>query len=90
MELSQDTFVREWSLKWAEGVVIGFARDRLDRPRAFGMLRTALRKLGVKEEELTAILRAIETSPIYLPSMTSQQKAAKLNPIWEAIERKEI
>ncbi len=90
MDVSRDTFTREWSLKWVEGVMIGFARDRLERPRAIGMLRTARRKFGVKDEELRAILSGIETNPIYLPSMTPRQKAAKLKPIREAMDKEEI
>lgn len=87
MNMDPDGFAREWSLKWAEGVMLGFARDRLEPGRAFGMLRTARRKLGVTEKELEAILFAIENSPRYLPGMTQRQKATKLIPTREAIEK---
>jgi len=60
-----EAFGREWSLKWAEGVVLGFVRGSMERARAFGMLRRA-KMIGVKEEELRAIIQAIESNPIYL------------------------
>ncbi len=53
------------------------------------MLRTAVRKLGVKEAELRSMLEKIETG-FYLPSMTRQQKATKLKPLREALEAGEI
>jgi hypothetical protein len=85
-----DGFVREWSLRWAEGVMLGLARARLEPRRAFGMLRTARRKFRVTEKDLGAILFAIENSPRYLPGLTQRQKATKLKPIREAIENGEI
>jgi hypothetical protein len=87
MNMDPEGFAREWTLKWAEGVMIGFARDRLESRRAFGMLRTARRRMGVTEKELEAILFAIEISPRYLPGMTHRQKVAKLVPIREAIDK---
>lgn len=88
MEMTE-AFGREWSLKWAEGVILGFAKGSMERARAFGMLRRA-KKMGVKDEELTAIIQAIEVNPIYLPFMSQQEKAAKLSPIKEAMEKREI
>ena len=87
MNTDPDNFTREWSLKWAEGVMLGFARDRLEPNRAFGMLRTARRKLGVTEKDLQAMLFAIENSPRYLPGMTQRQKVTKLIPLRQAIEK---
>ena len=84
-----EAFGKQWSLNWAEGVVLGFAKGTVERARAFGMLRRA-KKMGVKDEELSAIIQAIETNPIYLPFMSRQEKAAKLKAIKEAMEKGEI
>lgn len=84
-----EAFGREWSLKWAEGVVKGFVRGSMERARAFGMLRRA-KKMGVKDEELMAIIQAIESNPIYLPSLSQQEKAVRLEMIKEAMEKGEI
>ncbi len=90
MDTTKDTFTRDWSLKWAEGAVLGFVKGRLDAPRTLGMLRTAKRKLGVPSEDLSAILRGVEENPARLPGLTRPQKAARLRPLREAIERGEI
>jgi len=84
-----EAFGKEWSLKWAEGVVLGFAKGSMERARAFGMLRRA-KKMGVKHEELSAIIQAIETNPVYLPFLSRQEKATKLNAIKQAMEKGEI
>ena len=76
-------FAREWSLKWAEGVILGFARGRIELNRALGMIRTASKM--VQERELEAILANIESNPVYLPSMTSDEKKTKLKPLKEAL-----
>jgi hypothetical protein len=80
---------KEWALKWVKGVVLGFARGRVDSARAFGVLRKA-KKMGIRDEELSAIIQAIETNPTCLPAMTRQEKMAKLQPIKDAIMKGEI
>ncbi|MBI3588634.1 hypothetical protein HY095_05545 [Candidatus Micrarchaeota archaeon] len=86
---SDEEFLKSWRLKWAEGVVTGFVRGRMDRARAFGMLRRA-KAMGVTEKELNSIMQAIESSPAYLPAMSQHEKAAKVKEIREALARGEI
>lgn len=76
-------------MKWAEGVILGLAKGTLEKARAFGMLRTAKKK-GIKDEELKAIIQAIETSPVYLPYMSHQDKINRLRVIKEAMKKGEI
>jgi len=76
-------FVRQWSLKWVEGTILGFARGRLEFNRAVGMLRKA--REMVKDEEFRAIFANIESSPVYLPTMTPERKKTKLRPLREAL-----
>jgi len=76
-------FVRQWALKWVEGTVLGFARDRLEFNRALGMLRRG--REMITDVEFQAIFAAIETSPLYLPSMTPERRKAKLKPLRDAL-----
>ena len=87
---NRDSFARDWSLKWDQGVVVGFARERLDRTRAVGMLRTAHRRMGVDRKDLRAILDVVRDSPVYLPGLTKEEKAARMRPLREALIAKEI
>jgi len=87
--MSEASEIREWRMKWAEGVILGLAKGTLEQARAFGMLRTAKKK-GIKDEELKAIIQAIETSPVYLSYMSHQDKINRLRVIREALKKGEI
>jgi len=69
-------FSKEWFYRWAEGTVIGFIRDRIELNRARGMLKTAIRYIG--EEKLSLIMKKIEENPVYLPSMSPEEKVKRL------------
>lgn len=69
-------FGKEWFLKWAEGTILGFVRNRIELNRAKGMLRTAMNNIG--EEKLSLIFMNIEQNPIYLPSMPTEEKTERL------------
>jgi len=81
--MSNSDFVRQWSLKWVEGTILGFARDRLEFNRAVGMLQRG--RTMMTEEEFQAIFSAIETSPLFLPSVTPERRKAKLKPLRDAV-----
>jgi hypothetical protein len=69
-------FAEEWFLKWAEGTILGFMRNRIELNRAKGMLRTAMENIG--EKKLSLIFMNIEQNPIYLPAMSREEKIGKL------------
>lgn len=69
-------FGEQWFLSWAEGTILGFMRSRIELNRAKGMLRTAMKNIG--EEKLSLIIMNIEQNPIYLPSMSREEKVERL------------
>lgn len=75
MDMSS-VFGVEWFLKWAEGTIIGFVRNTIELNRAKGMLRTAMKNIG--EEKLSLIIKNIKGNPIYLPSLTREEKSKRL------------
>jgi len=78
-------FAREWALKWVEGVLLGFARNRIELNRALGMLRRA-KDYGVSVSDILSIIEVIENSPAYLPSMTQKEKKLKFKQIRDALK----
>jgi len=76
-------FVERWYRKWAEGVVLGFARGRIELSRALGMLRRASEVIGA--DVVFAIIRNVEENPVYLPYMTTEEKASRLRPLKEGL-----
>lgn len=70
-------FAMEWSLKWAEGTILGYVRRRIELNRAKGMLRRAMEVIG--KDKLSAIIENIEKNPVYyLPTISTEEKAEKL------------
>jgi len=76
-------FVERWYRKWAEGVVLGFARGRIELSRALGMLRRASEVIGA--DVVFAIIRNVEENPVYLPYMTTEEKVSRLRPLKEGL-----
>jgi len=66
----------EWNLKWAHGTILGYIRKRIELNRAKGMLRRAMEIIG--DDTLSAIFKNIEESPIYLPTMSREEKVKRL------------
>ena len=66
-------FGKEWFSKWAEGTIIGFLRNTIELNRAKGMLSTAIKNTG--EEKLSLIIKNIKLNPIYLLSMSREEKS---------------
>jgi len=70
-------FGMQWTLKWAEGTILGYVRKRIELNRAKGMLRKAMEIIG--KDKLSAIFKNIEENPIYyLPTMSPKEKAERL------------
>lgn len=69
-------FAMQWGLKWAEGTILGYARNRIELNRAKGMLNRAIEIIG--KDKLSAIFKTIEASPVYLPAMTQEEKIKRL------------
>jgi len=84
--MSESDFAKEWALKWAEGTILGFARDRIELNRARGMLQRAVELIG--DDKLLAIIMNIERNPVYLPHMTVKEKVAKLEPLKKALKHR--
>ena len=79
--------IREWSLNWAQGCVIGYIKGTLEEKRAVGMLKRAM-DWGVKKEELKNILDSVKISPLYLPSFGTEYKAKKISELEKLLELK--
>lgn len=69
-------FAMDWNLKWAQGTIIGYVRKTIELNRAKGMLRRAIGIIG--REKLSAIIKNIEESPVYLPTMSLEEKTKRL------------
>ncbi len=81
-----ENFIKQWGLKWAEGVILGFVKGKVTFSRAVGMLRSS-KKYGVTNGELDGIMNAIESNPAYyLPAMTADEKASKLSLLRNALK----
>ena len=78
-------FVEQWSLKWAEGTILGFAKGNIELNRAVGMLRRAGEIIG--DDKLLAIIENIEKNPVYLPTLTPEEKAKRLKPLKDVLGR---
>jgi hypothetical protein len=69
-------FAEEWFLKYAQGTILGFMRNRIELNRAKGMLKTAKENIG--DENLSLIFMNVEQNPIYLRSMSQEEKVKRL------------
>ena len=79
-------FTEEWFLKWAQGTILGFMRNRIELNRAKGMLKTA--KERISEETLALIFMNIEKNPIYLSYMSQEEKTRRLKVLKEELNLK--
>ena len=77
--------IKEWALRWVEGIIVGYLRGSIELKRAVGMINRALESYGVTIDELSAIILSIEQSPVHLPYMNSEEKKARLKPLKEKL-----
>ena len=69
-------FGKEWFFSWAKGTIIGYLRHRIELNRAKGMLKTAINNIG--EEKISLIIKNIKEDPIYLPTVSTEEKVKLL------------
>jgi hypothetical protein len=74
-DMSSD-FGNEWFLKWAEGAILGFVRNRIELNRAKGMLKIPMN--NISKEKFSLIFMNIEQNPIYLPFISIEEKVKRL------------
>jgi hypothetical protein len=50
-----------------------------------GRIKRALNSYGLKMDEILALIDAVESNPVYLPTLSKAEKSARLKPIREAL-----
>ncbi|RLE84452.1 MAG: hypothetical protein DRJ67_10555 [Thermoprotei archaeon] len=79
-------FTKEWALKWIRGSILSYVTGGITLRMVVGRIRRALKSYGVKKGEVIAIIDVIQDSPVYLPSLSRDEKASKLEPLRRALE----
>jgi hypothetical protein len=77
--------VKEWAMRWVEGSILSCVRGRTSLNMVVGRIRRALNSYSLKIEEILALIDTVEISPVYLPSLSREEKVARLKPIKEAV-----
>jgi hypothetical protein len=77
--------VKDWALRCVEGSIISYTRGRIPLNMAVGRIRRALNSYGLKMGEVLALMDAIESSPVYLPTLSKAEKSARLEQVKEAL-----
>jgi hypothetical protein len=77
--------IKDWAIKWVEGSIISYVRGRTPLNMVVGRIRRALNSFGLKADEVLALIEAVESNPVYLPSLSKAEKSARLKPIKEAL-----
>lgn len=76
---------KDWAMKWVEGSILSYARGRITLNMVVGIIRRALNSYDLKMSEVLALINAIESSPVYLPSLSRAEKSARLKQVKEAL-----
>jgi len=77
--------IKEWALKWVEGSIISCVKGRTPLNMVVGRIKEALNSYGLKMDEILALISAIESNPVYLPTLNKAERPARLKPIKEAL-----
>ena len=77
--------IKDWAIKWVEGSIISYVRGRTPLNMVVGRIRRALNSFGLKTDEVLALIEAVESNPVYLPSLSKAEKSARLKPIKDAL-----
>jgi hypothetical protein len=77
--------VKDWAMKWVEGSIISCVKGKTPLNMVVGRIRRALNSYGLKMEEILALIDAVESNPVYLPTLSKAEKSIKLKPIREAV-----
>ena len=78
--------MKEWALKWVEGSVLSYARERTSLNVVLGRIRRAVESYGVNRGDVRAIIEVIQKSPVYLPALSVEEKSIKLIPLKEKLK----
>jgi hypothetical protein len=79
------TFTRDWALRWVEGSILSYVRGGINLNILLGRIRSATTTYGVGRDEVLAIVGVIKDSPVYLPSLSKDEKISRLAPLIEAL-----
>jgi hypothetical protein len=77
--------IKDWAIKWVEGSIISYVRGRTPLNMVIGRIKRALNSYGLKIDEILALIDAVESSPVYLPTLSKAEKSIKLKPVREAV-----
>jgi hypothetical protein len=77
--------IKDWAIKWVEGSIISYVRGRTPLNMVVGRIKRALNSFGLKTDEVLALIEAVESNPVYLPSLSKAEKSARLKPIKDAL-----
>jgi len=80
------TYPKDWALKWIEGSTVSYITGRTSLNILLGRIKRAVEDYGVDKSEVLAIIDVIERSPVYLPSLSREEKGSKLEPLRRAVE----
>jgi hypothetical protein len=77
--------IKDWALKWVEGSIISCVKGKTPLNMVVGRIRRALNSYGLKIDEILALIDAVESNPVYLPTLSKAEKSARLKPIKDAL-----
>jgi len=77
--------IKDWAIKWVEGSIISCVKGKTPLNMVVGRIRRALNSYGLKMDEILALIDAIESNPVYLPTLSKVGKSIKLKPIRDAV-----
>jgi hypothetical protein len=78
--------MREWALKWIEGSLISLIKGNTPLNIVIGRIKRSIESYGVKPRDVMSLISSIESNPVYLPSLSSEEKTTKLKPVKDVIE----
>jgi hypothetical protein len=77
--------IKDWAMKWVEGSIISCVKGKTPLNMVVGRIKRALNSYGLKMDEILALIDAVESNPVYLPTLSKAEKSARLKPIREAL-----
>jgi hypothetical protein len=80
-----NAFQKGWALRWVEGSIVSYMQYRISLNILIGRIKKAVASYGVGKDEVLAIIGVIQDSPVYLPSLSHEEKACRLAPLLEAL-----
>lgn len=72
-------------MKWIEGSIVSYMNSGTAFNILIGRIRKAIGNYGIQKDDVLAIIDVIQSSPVYLPALSREEKASKLRPLREAV-----